>query len=585
MTAMIEKVVDKTARPSLASRRPRNGATPKQWVGVKYLRASQDAQGYSISVQSQLDEGEEFFEEHGILDGGVFCDNDISASVYATEERPDYEAAINEIRSGRANLLWFFDASRGQRDLEIFARVRRILIDVGGALSYNGRVYDMNDPNDRKATARDAVEAENFIDTLVVNIRRGVRKRAKSGQHAGPLAYGYTRVYSPETGRSLGWVINWEQAKTIRRIVRWCLELKSLGWIARRLNEAGVPCAREGIWTRAHVHKLAELYQHPKRWRAFLATLEPEARPVAQRAVALVESGESFKGTAKLLNSEGVPWVIPSKWDTTKVRNIALSKAAAGIRIHHGQEHMVKVPDGDGGFKMVPVKAAWSPIVRRTEHYQLLAILRAPERQRNTNSETLEHLWSGIATCGTCGAGFGRGSTKDGPRYRCPKGHASRDYYALHAYLLEFALRTLERPDAAEIFRLKTSKTESAKAEQAARELRAELAMWQADAAAGNVSRESFRAIEPGLLERIRQAEAAARRVRVPAALENMTGVNAREAFARLGIEGQRAVVRTIMRPVIGPSATRGKGAKVMDTSTIDPGLLYELPEDMPAAA
>ncbi|MEV6609889.1 recombinase family protein [Kutzneria sp. NPDC051319] len=585
MTASLEKVVDKTARPSLASRRPRYGATPKQWTGVKYLRASQDAQGYSISVQSQLDEGEEFFEEHGILDGGVFCDNDISASVYATEERPDYEAAINEVRSGRANLIWFFDASRGQRDLEIFARVRRILIDAGGALSYNGRVYDMNDPNDRKATARDAVEAENFIDTLVVNIRRGVRKRAKSGKHAGPQAYGYNRVYSPETGKSLGWVINWEQAKTIRRIVRWCLELKSLGWIARRLNEAGVPCARDGKWTRAHVLKLAELYQHPKQWRAFLAQLEPQARPVAQRAVALVEAGESFKGAAKLLNSEGVPWVIPSKWDTTKVRNIALSKAAAAIRIHHGQEHMVKVLDGKGGFKMVAVKAAWSPIVRRSEHVQLSAVLRAPERQRNTNTETLEHLWSGTATCRTCGLGFGRGSSKDGPRYRCPKGHASRDYYALHAYLLEFALCTLERPDAAEIFRLKTSKAEAATADQAAQELRAELAMWQADAAAGNVSRESFRAIEPGLLERIRQAEAAARRVRVPAALENMTGVNARAAFARLDIEGQRAVVRTIMRPVIGPSATRGKGAKEMDTSTIDPGLLYDLPEDMPVAA
>jgi DNA invertase Pin-like site-specific DNA recombinase len=122
------------------------------YIGVKYLRASQDASGRSISVASQLDEGEEFFAEFDIQDGGVFTDNDLSASTYATENRPDYERALEEIRAARANLIWTFDPSRAQRDIEVYARLRRLLIEAGTFWAYGGRIYDMSNPEDRKAT-------------------------------------------------------------------------------------------------------------------------------------------------------------------------------------------------------------------------------------------------------------------------------------------------------------------------------------------------------------------------------------------------------------------------------------------------
>ena len=81
-------------------------------------------------MSSQRDEGAEFFEEFGILDAGVFCDNNLSASTYATEVREDYERALDERRSGRANLLWTFDPSRAQRDLEVYVKLRRICIET-----------------------------------------------------------------------------------------------------------------------------------------------------------------------------------------------------------------------------------------------------------------------------------------------------------------------------------------------------------------------------------------------------------------------------------------------------------------------
>ena len=47
---------------SLARRSAGRRASEVQLVGIKYFRASQDASGRSISVASQRDEGDEFFD-------------------------------------------------------------------------------------------------------------------------------------------------------------------------------------------------------------------------------------------------------------------------------------------------------------------------------------------------------------------------------------------------------------------------------------------------------------------------------------------------------------------------------------------
>src|SRR5205809_616803 len=128
---------------SLARRSVGRRASEVVLVGIKYLRASQDASGRSISVASQRDEGDEFFDEFDVVDAGEFCDNNQSASMYATEVREDYERALEVLRSGRANLLWTFDPSRAQRDLEVYVRLRRICIEMGAFWAYGGRIYDM----------------------------------------------------------------------------------------------------------------------------------------------------------------------------------------------------------------------------------------------------------------------------------------------------------------------------------------------------------------------------------------------------------------------------------------------------------
>lgn len=521
-------------------------------------------------MSSQVDEGEEFFAEFDIEDAGTLCDNDISASLYAKEGRPEYEKALDMLREGRANLLWTFDPSRAQRDLAVYATLRQVCIDTGAFWAYGGRIYDMTNPADRKATARDAVEAEGASDNISENSRRGKRKRAKRGLWAGPRQYGYRRRYDPETGEALDQVIDPAQAAVIREIVDWVLEGKTLAWIAQTLNKRPVPCARDRKWDARLVRKLVDDRSSEREWALLLAKLEnDDARELAGKVVERVKQGEAPKAVAKSLNKQSVPYLFASRWDETKVRNLALSEPAAGLVMLNGKE---------------VGKGTWEAIITEDERTRLLARLKDPSRKWNKDGIRVKHWWSGIAWCGVCDTPLGRYVADGEGKYRCRgKGCVARNQVKLDAYLTEQALRILERTDAAKLFPIEQDTSDAYAAQQEAKQLRAELTAWRADAAAGRVSRESFMDIEPGLLDRIKKAEKRAEQASVPPQLVEVIGPNARQAFLALDITGQREILRTIMRPRIYKAAKRGKG--VFDTTTIDPGFRYGPPSLEPTTA
>src|SRR5947199_7439451 len=99
---------------------------------VIYARASKDGKGRKISVASQIAWGRKWCTQIGATVVAVLVDNDLSASRYATEARSDYEEALRLLATGAANCLWTWENSRAQRELDVFVRLREILVDVGG---------------------------------------------------------------------------------------------------------------------------------------------------------------------------------------------------------------------------------------------------------------------------------------------------------------------------------------------------------------------------------------------------------------------------------------------------------------------
>lgn len=569
---------------SISSRLPaRSGNTGRaakvRLIGVRYLRASRDRWGKAVSVASQDLEGEEFFEENGIEHLATYSDNNLSGSLFATEARGDYELALADIQSGRANLLWTWDSSRAQRDLEFYVRMRRICVDAGAFWAYGGRIYDMSDPQDRQTTARDAVSAEGRTDEIALHTRRGVRARARRGEHAGTVAYGYRPVYNPGTGRSEGWAVVEDEAEVIRRITGWVLDRRSLSWMARTLNAEGVPCPRDRQWNKRYVARVVEAHRIPREWRELLAPLTPEQREIAEWIAAQVESGKTPKEVGRDLNRDGVKHFFRCEWDAAKVRGIALSPPSAGLRMYHGDVVTTQVPDPDapGGKRRVPVATAWVSIKTPQEHEQVTALLGDPQRRTRRDGERAKHRWTGIAVCGVCGGRMGLFYDKGVARVRCqPRSCVVRDYTLLDSWLTEQALQLLERQDVAQLFRVRESASAAHQAQDTAQELRARLDGLRAQAMAGKITPESFAMFEAGLLPQIAREDEKARRATLPPVLLDVLaeeGVGVREVFLALPVERQREVLRAIMRPRILRTRHRRFGG--LEIAAIDPGFRY----------
>jgi site-specific DNA recombinase len=116
-------------------------------------------------------------------------------------------------------------------------------------------------------------------------------------------------------------------------------------------------------------------------------------------------------------------------WRQDQVRDVILSPAAAGKRVHQG-----KVLEG--------MSAAWPQIISAQDHALLVQKLRDPAR-RSWVDASVKHLLVGLARCGVCGSPLRRTiNRKRYGNYSCMGGKGtfcvSRKQEWLDTYVTEF---------------------------------------------------------------------------------------------------------------------------------------------------
>lgn len=220
--------------------RSANSSTPMR-VGL-YCRVSNDPSGRGTSVADQEKEGRRWCATNGHIISWVVVDNDLSASRHSKRDRPGY-AQVQQNLAGAApvDILWAWESSRFQRDMEAYVRVRALCERYEVLWSYHGRTYDMSRTDDRFSTGMDALLAERYSDETRDRVLRAVRSRVESGRPHGRVPYGYRTVRDEFTGRTIAWEIDPEAAPVIREIVRRSLGGEPRIAIARDLNQRGVP--------------------------------------------------------------------------------------------------------------------------------------------------------------------------------------------------------------------------------------------------------------------------------------------------------------------------------------------------------
>jgi DNA invertase Pin-like site-specific DNA recombinase len=168
--------------------------------------------------------------------GDVLTDNDRSATRFATKDRPEYERLRTILKPGDVLVVW--EASRAGRSLEHYVDLRRLCSERGVLLSYSGRLFDMDDGDDRFATGLDALIAEREAEDIRKRIVRAHRANLAAGKPHGRVPYGYKIVRDPETGRAVGREPDPARARLVAEAARRVLGGHSLEatvrWIASK---------------------------------------------------------------------------------------------------------------------------------------------------------------------------------------------------------------------------------------------------------------------------------------------------------------------------------------------------------------
>lgn len=507
--------------------------------GAIYGRESQNKK---TSVADQLAVGCDWFaaEQHDLVD--TYRDG-ISASRFASKARSDWARLLADIKSGRLELLWLWESSRGDRTLETWAgflatcREKNVLIRVGS----HDRTYNMANWRDWRTLAEDGVDSAVESEKLSARVRRGTQMKALKGRPHGRVTYGYQRHYDEQTRALVSVTEHPVQAQILREAAQLVLRGETTYSIAIGLNARGVPTPRHGSWTVMALRRLLDFPIPDDGSPLSVSLLEARER---------VRRGEQLSAIVQDYRQRAVP-PPPTKWTGPQVKEMLISPAYNGKRTHQGK---------------VVADAIWPALFDDDTHARLVARLCDPARKGRRDC-TVKHLLTGIARCGRCGGPMGLLTNRGNGTYQCLDCRRvcrlkSKVDRVVEAAVVSF----LERDDCRELLAPPAQDDGVQAALAQVEALTVRLEGFYDQAAAGDLSPAGLARVEQRLLAEIGEAKQRARRITVAPVLELVMGSDAAVKWTNLTRVQQREVIRELMSVQIMPM---GRGRRVFDPLSV----------------
>lgn len=238
------------------------------------------ARARSIEEQNKANLGE--VERHGWTIADRYADPGLSASRFATKDRPEYKRLLTDVRAGRLDVVVLWESSRGGRELEAWAQFLNACRETqtGIYITTHGRLYDMANGRDWRSLAEDGVDSGYESEKTSVRIRRHVAATMLAGAPFGHCPYGYERQYDPKTRELIEQRPSTEPAKpgdgagmtkadVIRYIFRELSKETPVSVIRRWLNEQRIPAPEGGEWGRSIIQRISKnpVYVGKRTWR------------------------------------------------------------------------------------------------------------------------------------------------------------------------------------------------------------------------------------------------------------------------------------------------------------------------------
>jgi len=471
-----------------------------------YCRVSQDRDGTEKSVNEQEQEGRRWVTEHLALLADVYRDADLSASRFTTKQRPDFERLLRDIRSGKLDVVWFWELSRSSRRLGVFAELRDLCRDQGVLWVIRDRVYDPNDYAGMMTLGMLSVIGENESELTSLRVLRSKTASAVAGKPAGRVTYGYKRIYDPATGK---------------------------------------PTARV-----------------PNIYDDGLAVADSPAavvREIFDRVVA----GDSIMAILRDLNDRGIPGPTGKPWSHTTILGVAKRRAYIGQRIHQGE-----IMEGITATwpPLIEPEVFWAAQQVLSDPNR---VTYRPGRARHLLSNQIRCAVCGgrMRIASTRRPLRTGGHSARYLTYQCVyKSCTGIRVEDLDAYVQEVIVKWLSDPDVcAELTRGRDS-AEAGRARADAAQLRADLAEWRQLAKAGKVTALTFAGVESDRLARIAEAEQREQASALPPVLVGNIGPQAEAGWERLDLAVKRQIITAVADIRIKPV---GRGRKVHPAARI----------------
>ncbi|MFI9408503.1 recombinase family protein [Nocardia gamkensis] len=501
-------------------------------VAVIYGRVSQDKKK-GLSVPEQVRWGREQCERFTWQVAKVITDTDISATRHAVKSRPGYQELPNHLvrRAGAPRrVLVTRSSSRANRQLLDFAVLRELCAEHGTYWYSGGQLYDMDNPQDRRILAQEAVENEYGPEQSRFDSMQQLARNFAEGKPHGKEAFGYRIVY--ERGQAVGRIPDPEKVPLVREMAARALGLESTGSIARWLTG-----------------------------RKVLVPSVDMALPC--RACSRTQGRRVLEAVDRRYCPCDKSWM--TRWDHTTVRNVLRSPTIAGLRGHRDKT--------TGVVETVP--ATWEPIITVEEHQRLLALFADPGRYLNHRGTAPRWLMSGIPRCGRCDAKLQHHSGSRRRRtYRCPRFCVDRDAALIDDLVEETVLRRLEDPQL--LAALARSDEDAAAAAEEAATLRAAYDKWVTEAIEADLSPLEIKQYKDRKLPAIKAAEARAQAAMPMPHVVAVAGPDARAKWddsEQTPLQAKRDIIRSLLAVTVHPAGKkRGFGGRPgVETIDIQP--------------
>jgi DNA invertase Pin-like site-specific DNA recombinase len=474
-------------------------------------REAAAARGYQVSAE---------YEDHGK-----------SASRFARHGgRGDWKALADAVKAGQHDLVILWEVSRADRETDRWAAFLRICRDRAVLIYVTSkrRLYDPRIWEDREALLRAGLAAEGESEILSERVTSGKRDNMLEGRPGGSVAYGIQRIYKVTRGEDEH---PWERdaphpvtGPVAARIITEAAAGKPWAHIARDLDRDGIrpeygTCARCG--RRRPLDADGNVPDHKDRDDAPCASAAP-LRSGWHPATLPGIAGNPVYARVGLVDKNGRP-VSAKTFNTARMR----VDRSAGMRQHAPR----------------------------------------PARQR--------HRYSGALHCGKCsGPVVGYSDIHGQPRYRCKAGCVSIAGPALDAYVDEWCVTRLSRPDLVNLVCQGGDAAAAAAARSEAATLQAELDQW----ASADITPRAYKIREDRMMPKIRAALRRADAAEVPSALAGLPDERravVQRRWDALELSARRAAVEAlapfaILKPGKRGHASTGTGRHGSGTPLAD---------------